>query len=149
MSTSHWTNLLIVFCHTAGAPLTVFASQRPPDHAIHTKILLIKFPQAQQFVDNRLLLSPTSELWHITRIFSHANGVEPCAEAVCNAKNQIKYGMRSVCTWVHVSRNDPHVLDTRSYSLELSSAIVHQSKTKLRQKLLLNMATYVVSTMLT
>ena len=75
----------------------MFATQRPPDHAIHTEVLIVKLPQAHQIVDDRLLLSPTSEFRYIARILNHTDRIEPRAKPKYNRKKQIQYRMERIC----------------------------------------------------
>ena len=77
-------HLLIVFCHTAAASPTMFASDRGPDHTIRTEVVLIEFPQTEQFVNDRFLRGPTAELRDETRILDHAHGVEIPAQRIAN-----------------------------------------------------------------
>ena len=69
-----------MFGNTAFAPATVLTSQRPPDHARNTKVGIIELPQADQLIDDGLLLSDAVHFWHKARVINHASDVEPACQ---------------------------------------------------------------------
>ena len=65
---------------------TVLTSNRPSDHASYAEVLVVKLPQAQQFVDDSFLLSSTSKFWYVARILDHAIYVEVCTESIADSE---------------------------------------------------------------
>ena len=72
----------------------MLATQWSSDHAEHAEILIVKFPYAQQFIHNCLLLGSTPEFGYVAWILNHAHRVEVCTESVADRKTDIKYWMR-------------------------------------------------------
>lgn len=62
---------LVMLCHTSTAIFTVLAAQGSPQQARCAEILLIKLPETQELVNDRLLLASTSQLRDESRILKH------------------------------------------------------------------------------
>jgi hypothetical protein len=78
-----------VFCYAAITSLAMFTPQRLANHARYTKVLLIKLPKAQEFIDDCFLLSYTAQFGDVTRFIKHSTKVEICAEAAKYDKHNI------------------------------------------------------------
>ena len=74
----------------------MLASQRLSYHAGDAKVLVIKLPQAQEVINNSLLLVPTGQFRYISWIFDHAVNIEICAEAVGDRKKEVQDWIRIV-----------------------------------------------------
>ena len=75
--------------YAAIASLTMLAPQRHPNHTGDAEILVIKLPQAQELINNSLLLSKAAELGNIARFVSHATEIEVATERVENSERDI------------------------------------------------------------
>ena len=84
---------LIMLRDAAIASFTMLASQRHPNHAGNAEILLIKLPQAEQFIDNNLLLCEAAEFRYKARFIEH------CAEIEVPAKS-VEYAKGKVAEWI-------------------------------------------------
>jgi len=71
------------------APFTMLASQRHANHAGNAEILLIKLPQAEQFIDNNLLLREAAEFRYKARLVEHCAEIEVPAKSVEYAKGKV------------------------------------------------------------
>jgi len=80
---------LIMLRDAAIASFTMLASQRHPNHAGNAEILLIKLPQAEQFIDNNLLLCEAAEFSHKARLIEHCAEIEVPAKSVEYAKGKV------------------------------------------------------------
>lgn len=67
----------------------MLASYGLPNHAHDAKSLIVKFPQADQLVDDRLLLGATSKLWYVAWIFKYRISVEVGAKAISYGEKKI------------------------------------------------------------
>lgn len=54
------------------------------NHTVYAEILIIEFPQCEKLIHDLFLLSSTSSIWQITRVFQHADDIEICAHAIEN-----------------------------------------------------------------
>ena len=72
--------------HAAIAPFAVFASQWHANHARDTEVLFIKLPQAQELINNLLLLSETTKLRNKARFVETGAEVEVATQTVKNAE---------------------------------------------------------------
>lgn len=78
-----------MFSYTSVAPFAMFTSERHPNHTLHTEILVIKFPQAQQFVDSSLLFRKTRQLRYVSWLVEHGAEVEITTQRICDGKEGI------------------------------------------------------------
>jgi hypothetical protein len=85
---------LIVFRDAALAPFAVFASQRHPNHAWHAEVLVVKLPEAQEFVDLGFLLGQTSRLWYEAGFVKHCGVVEKGAQAAQHNECEVREHVR-------------------------------------------------------
>lgn len=76
----------------------MFASQWPSDHAVYTEILIVKFPQAQQLVDDCFLLRATPKFGYVTRVLDHTDGIEPCTQSITHSEENIVNRMGRICS---------------------------------------------------
>lgn len=75
--------------HTSLTPPTMLTSQRRPDHALHTKVRLVKLPEADELINNSLLLRNTIQFRYKAWVASHAAVVEPSAETESACENEV------------------------------------------------------------
>jgi hypothetical protein len=59
----------------------MLAPQGHSDHARDTEILIIKFPNAQQLIDDCLLLRETTKFGDVARLIKHGTEIEVAAES--------------------------------------------------------------------
>lgn len=78
-----------MFSYASVAPLAMLTSERHPNHTLHTEILVVKFPQAQQFVDSSLLFCKTPQLWYVSWLVEHGAEVEITAQRICDSEESI------------------------------------------------------------
>jgi hypothetical protein len=74
----------------------MFTSERHPDHTLHAEILVVKFPQAQQFVDGSLLFRKTRQLRYVSWFMEHGTEVEITAQSIRGSEESIYDWIRSV-----------------------------------------------------
>ena len=74
----------------------MMAAYRYPDHAMYTKVLIVKFPKANQLVNNSFLRCTTTELWYVARVFNHADDIEVGTKTIAHCKQEIENDMRGV-----------------------------------------------------
>ena len=75
--------------NTSIAHFAVLAPHGSSDHARNAKMLLIKLPGFNKFVNDWLLLASTAALWNIARIFEHGLEVEKRTESVKQTEHDI------------------------------------------------------------
>jgi hypothetical protein len=75
------------------ASFTMLASQRHSNHARNAEVLLIKLPQAQQLIDDSLLLRETAEFGHKPRLIEHRAEIEIPAEGVKYSEGKVAKGI--------------------------------------------------------
>jgi hypothetical protein len=80
--------------HAAITSFTMLASQRHSNHARNAEVLLIKLPQAQQLIDDNLLLSEAAEFGHKPRLIEHRAEIEIPAEGIKYSKGKVAKGVR-------------------------------------------------------
>jgi hypothetical protein len=88
-----------MLCHAAIASFTVLASQRHSNHAWNAKVLLIKLPQAQQLVNDNLLLCETTKFGDKSRLIEHRAEVEISTKSIKYSEEKIAKGIRGKCSW--------------------------------------------------
>lgn len=92
-------HLLIMSRNASSASFAVLTSHRHPIHASRAEILIVKFPKAKKFIDDCLLLTSTTQLRHIPRVFDHAVDVEVHRETVRDTKADIQEEMLRICIY--------------------------------------------------
>ena len=68
-----------------------------PDHAVNAKVLVIKFPETDQFVNHGFLRSATAKLRDVAGILGHGHGVEICAQGKGDCEEKIEYLVLRKC----------------------------------------------------
>jgi DNA-directed RNA polymerase subunit H (RpoH/RPB5) len=67
----------------------MFASQGHSDHARDTEVLIIKFPEAQQLIDDCLLLRETTKFGDVARLVKHSAGIEIATESKTSGEQYV------------------------------------------------------------
>lgn len=62
--------------NTSVTSLAVFTSQWLANHTWNTKVLIVEFPQAQEFVNHSFLRAKTTKFWNKARLVNHGTEVE-------------------------------------------------------------------------
>jgi hypothetical protein len=82
-------NVLIMLGNASKASLAVFTPQRLPYHAVGTEVCGIELPQAQQLVNDGLLLRSPSKFWDVARVMEHAAEIEVHHNRVADGKGGV------------------------------------------------------------
>ena len=99
-------NLLIVLGYTAITSFAVLASQGHADHTWNAKVRLVKFPQAQKFIDDGLLLSEAAKLRDEPWFVEHRAKVEISAKGIRNSESNIAERVGRKCSWYCQRKKD-------------------------------------------
>jgi hypothetical protein len=79
-----------MLCNTSLASLAVFASQRCSNHASNTKVGFIKFPQAEELINNSFLLGNAVQLGNEARIKQHAGYIKVARHAIRSQEEEVE-----------------------------------------------------------
>ena len=79
-----------MFRNTSLALLAMLAPQRRAQHALHAEILVVVFPQAEEFVDGGFLLAPAPEFGNVSGVFDHGERVKVGASTVDESEGDVE-----------------------------------------------------------
>ena len=74
--------MVVLLRHTAVASSAVLGSKRFANHALEAEVLLVKFPQREELLDDRSLLVSRGEFRDPPGIFEHGEEVEVSCRGV-------------------------------------------------------------------
>jgi hypothetical protein len=82
-----------MLCYATITLFAMLASQWHANHARHTKILIVEFPETQKLMDNGLLLSQAAEFWDKSRLVNHCTNIEVSAKTAEHRKSNVGEGI--------------------------------------------------------
>jgi hypothetical protein len=121
--------------HATIASFTMLAPQRHSNHAWHAKVLLVKFPQAQQFIDDNLLLREATKLWDKTRLIEHRAEIEIPAETIEYSEDDVAEGIRGKGAYAQsATHNAPSRYGTNQGEWLSTTVILPRTKSQQRSR---------------
>ena len=97
-------NSLVLLGYASRTLLAMLAANRYTSHAVNTKTVIVKFPHANELVDDGFLLDTAAKFRDITGIFGHAENVKICTKTKRDGEEEVQDWMRVRCRYIeHVS----------------------------------------------